>query len=623
MDDLYNNLKVYEAEIKGQSSSGSNSYNVAFVSSENTSCINETVNVAHDISAAGSKEQPSALSYADDGLLEALVKKNYLSIQDLFKKMEAQPEITQNISSLKIPMLKTRDYDFWSMRMEQYLTHAIWEVIINGDSPVPEPQVVGTVVPPKTEAHKLERKNKLKAKIQKPDCVMIIALKFIYKVKLDEYGDVLKNKPRLVVNGYRQEEGIDFVESFAPIARIEAIRIFIANAASKNMIIYQIDVKTAFLNGELKEAPQAWYNTLSRFLLDNKFSNGLVDPTLFIEKQDTVMALKAYAYADHAGGQDTRRSMSSNAQFLADKLVSWSSKKQKSPAISTTEACLPIRKSNLLMDLQRKQKNPIFLISLDILHNTNFFGAFTASANVPSIYIQQFWNTLTMDTKSSIYSLQLDELWFTLDVDLLSIALGITPKDHAHPFMAPPAGDLVIDFVNNLGYRRHNIHKKPQSLHYITKDDYSLGNLKFVPKGGSDKVFGIPIPKDLLTNAIRNVEYYQKYFEMATHKPSQPIVVTYEESVKKKKIIPPADKSKKPAPAKQTKHVKEKSTKPTPSKKASKVDDDEYNLQRGIQMSLESFQPHVGRVAIREPASGVTQILPVLEGKGKGIATDE
>nr|GEY98526.1 retrovirus-related Pol polyprotein from transposon TNT 1-94 [Tanacetum cinerariifolium] len=63
----------------------------------------------------------------------------------------------------------------------------------------------------------------------------------------------LYNKARLVAKGYRQEEGIDFEESFAPVARIEAIRIFIANAASRNMPIYQMDVKTAFLNGELKE----------------------------------------------------------------------------------------------------------------------------------------------------------------------------------------------------------------------------------------------------------------------------------------------------------------------------------------------------------------------------------
>nr|GEZ61521.1 retrovirus-related Pol polyprotein from transposon TNT 1-94 [Tanacetum cinerariifolium] len=75
----------------------------------------------------------------------------------------------------------------------------------------------------------------------------------IYKVKLDEYGDILKNKARLVAKGYRQEEGINFDKSFAPVVRIKAIRIFIANAASKNMTIYQMDVKTTFLNGQLKE----------------------------------------------------------------------------------------------------------------------------------------------------------------------------------------------------------------------------------------------------------------------------------------------------------------------------------------------------------------------------------
>nr|GEY82411.1 retrovirus-related Pol polyprotein from transposon TNT 1-94 [Tanacetum cinerariifolium] len=86
-----------------------------------------------------------------------------------------------------------------------------------------------------------------------PKCAMIIALKWIYQVKLDEYDDVLKNKARLVVKGYCQEEGIDFEESFPPVAKLKAIRIFIANAASKNMMVYQMDVKTVFLNGELKE----------------------------------------------------------------------------------------------------------------------------------------------------------------------------------------------------------------------------------------------------------------------------------------------------------------------------------------------------------------------------------
>nr|GEU49293.1 hypothetical protein [Tanacetum cinerariifolium] len=142
------------------------------------------------------------------------------------------------------------------------------------------------------------------------------------------------------------------------------------------------------------------------------------------------------------------------------------------------------------------------------------------------------------------------------------------------------------------------------------------------------------------------------YLKMAARKPRQPNAITNDESVKKK-TVSPADKTKKPAPAKQMKLVKEKSTKPTPSKKSSKgkvmkvrkgkrsdhlvdeadkeplpdpeplLDDDEYNLQRGIQMSLESFQPPIDEVAFCKPASGVTRSLPIVEGKGKGIATNE
>ncbi|GKC20070.1 retrovirus-related pol polyprotein from transposon TNT 1-94 [Tanacetum coccineum] len=85
------------------------------------------------------------------------------------------------------------------------------------------------------------------------DKVMVITLKWIYKVKLDEIGGILKNKARLVSRGYRQEEGIDFEESFALVARLDAIRIFLAFAAYMNMIIYQMDVKTAFLNSILRE----------------------------------------------------------------------------------------------------------------------------------------------------------------------------------------------------------------------------------------------------------------------------------------------------------------------------------------------------------------------------------
>ncbi|GJT18783.1 retrovirus-related pol polyprotein from transposon TNT 1-94 [Tanacetum coccineum] len=148
------------------------------------------------------------------------------------------------------------------------------------------------------------------------DKVMAITLKWIYKVKLDEIGGILKNKNRLVARGYRQEEGIDFDESFALVARLDAIRIFLAYAAHMNMIVFQIDVKMAFLNDilceevyvsqpdgfvdqdnpnhvynlkkalyGLKQVPRVWYDLLSKFLLSQEFSKGTVDPTLFIRRQ--------------------------------------------------------------------------------------------------------------------------------------------------------------------------------------------------------------------------------------------------------------------------------------------------------------------------------------------------
>ncbi|GKD19090.1 retrovirus-related pol polyprotein from transposon TNT 1-94 [Tanacetum coccineum] len=86
-----------------------------------------------------------------------------------------------------------------------------------------------------------------------PDKVMVITLKWIYKVKLDELGGILKNKARLVAHGYRQEEGIDFKESFAHMARLEDFCIFLVFTTHMNMIVYQMDVKMAFLNGILRE----------------------------------------------------------------------------------------------------------------------------------------------------------------------------------------------------------------------------------------------------------------------------------------------------------------------------------------------------------------------------------
>ncbi|GJV47739.1 retrovirus-related pol polyprotein from transposon TNT 1-94 [Tanacetum coccineum] len=273
------------------------------------------------------------------------------------------------------------------------------------------------------------------------DKVMVITLKWIYKVKLDKLGGIQKNKARLVACGYRQEEGIDFEESFALVARLEAIRIFLAFAAHMNMVVYQMDVKTAFLNvprllpstvdptlSSVRSAKNYYWTTDFQnprgiFINQSKYAHlkslkkygfdsydpmdtpmvekskleedkegkavdpsryhGMIDTLLYLtasrpdlqiaicmcaryqarpnEKhlhavkrifrylkgtvyqglwypRDSSIALAAFADADHAGCQDTRRSTSGSMQFLGERLVSWSSKRKKNAAISSTEA---------------------------------------------------------------------------------------------------------------------------------------------------------------------------------------------------------------------------------------------------------------------------------------------
>nr|GEV15157.1 retrovirus-related Pol polyprotein from transposon TNT 1-94 [Tanacetum cinerariifolium] len=582
----------------------------------------------------------------------------------------------------------------------------------------------------------------------KLDNAMIIALKWIYKVKLNEYGDVLKNKARLVAKRYRQKESINFEESFAPVTRIEAIRIFISNAFSKNIIIYQMDVKTAFLNGNLqeevyvsqpegfedpdhpthiyrlkkalyglKQAPKAWYDILSKFLMANKFSKGAVDPTLFTQKsgkhilfvqiymddiifastdptacnifykeisskfqmsmmgqmsfflglqvsqspkgifinqaksaleilkkyemdisdpidtpmvdrlklyedmlgipvdqtrfrgmvgslmyltasrpdlvftvcmcvryqakpikknleaikrifwylkgtinmglwypKDNSMALTAYADANHAGCQDSRRNK------MAEENIKAQAPTRTDDQILPHSAWLQIGMSNLLLDIQKMQKNPIFYVPIDILCNTNFFRAFTTSV-------------------------QLNEQWFTLSADLLQKALKITPVDPDHSFKAPPAGDVVMDFVNQLGchepiqfvskMRANYLHQPWRAILSLINQcltgktsgknlfkEYRLYSLtRTVPRRQllfsfltTDEVFGMDIPAHLITDAIRRSPYYQQYMNLVAkqHKAKEGV---------KKKTVSEVVRSEKPAPVKQTKSASSKQPK--------------------------------------------------------------
>ncbi|GJU41322.1 retrovirus-related pol polyprotein from transposon TNT 1-94 [Tanacetum coccineum] len=342
-------------------------------------------------------------------------------------------------------------------------------------------------------------------------------------VKLDKYGDVLKNKARLVAKGYRQEKGLDFEESFAPVARLEAIRIFLANAASKNMTVYQMDVKTAFLNGELKEevyvsqpegfvdpdrphhvyrlkkalyglkqAPRAWYDTLSKFLLAQGFSKGVVDPTF--DPVDTPMVERTKLDEDLSGipvDQTQYRSMIGSLMYLTANrpdlvfALCMCARYQSKPTKKHLEAVKRVVKTleevhlavlsslviNTMADVnvnapaeQAPAMAPPTRTDDQILPRIRWVPvgksncyldvdrAFVASSTIPSIYIQQFWDTIRYDRIARGYKCQLDEQWFDLTKDTLRDALQITPVDNNNAFSSPPTPDALIKFVNDLGY---------------------------------------------------------------------------------------------------------------------------------------------------------------------------
>nr|GEY42414.1 hypothetical protein [Tanacetum cinerariifolium] len=145
----------------------------------------------------------------------------------------------------------------------------------------PKSQIIGPMDTP------IQTRNKSKETlVDCPKGVRPIGTKWVIKNKKDERGVVIRNKARLVAQGHTQEEGIDYDEVFAPVARIEAIRLFLAYASFMDFVVYQMDVKSAFLYGTInEEAPRAWYGTLLKYLLKNGFQRGTIDQTLFIRKQ--------------------------------------------------------------------------------------------------------------------------------------------------------------------------------------------------------------------------------------------------------------------------------------------------------------------------------------------------
>ncbi|GJS83640.1 putative ribonuclease H-like domain-containing protein [Tanacetum coccineum] len=231
-----------------------------------------------------------------------------------------------------------------------------------------------------------------------PNGKRAIGTKWVYRNKKDERGIVIKNKARLVAQGYTQEEGIDYDEVFAPVARIEAIRLFLAYASFKDFVVYQMDVKSAFLYGKIEEevyvcqppgfedpdfpdrvykvekalyglhqAPRAWYETLSTYLLDNGFQRGKIDKTLFI-RRDKGDILLVQVYVDDIIFGSTKKSLCTDFEKIMHKKFQMSS----------------MGELTFFLGLQVKQKEDGIFISQDkyvteILKKFGFSDVKTAS----------------------------------------------------------------------------------------------------------------------------------------------------------------------------------------------------------------------------------------------------
>ncbi|GJS83063.1 putative ribonuclease H-like domain-containing protein [Tanacetum coccineum] len=228
-----------------------------------------------------------------------------------------------------------------------------------------------------------------------------IGTKWVYRNKKDERGVVVRNKARLVAQGHRQEEGIDYDEVFAPVARIEAIRIFLAFASYMGFIVYQMDVKSAFLYGKIDEevyvsqppgfidpkypkkvykvvkalyglhqAPRAWYATLSTFLLKNGYRRGTIDKTLFIKKDKHDIIL-VQVYVDDIIFGSTKKSWCDEFEALMKSRFQMSS----------------MGELTFFLGLQVKQKEDGIFISQDkyvaeILKKFDFVNVKTASTPI-------------------------------------------------------------------------------------------------------------------------------------------------------------------------------------------------------------------------------------------------
>ncbi|GJR89720.1 retrovirus-related pol polyprotein from transposon TNT 1-94 [Tanacetum coccineum] len=276
------------------------------------------------------------------------------------------------------------------------------------------------------------------------------------KNKTDAENTVIRNKSRLVAKVYGQEEGIDFEESFAPIARLEVIRIFVAYAAHKNFPIYQMDVKTTFLNGPLKE--EVFVRQPDGFV-DPDFPNHVyrLKKALYGLKQ-APRAWIAKAHLEH--------SILGDSYHIDDdgNLLDYGFQYNMIPMYCDLQSaivisCNPVQhsrikriniRSSLLSQVHVEKVKIVGHILLD--HPLSY--ALTAITNVPVVYLQQFWRMVSKvpDTEDTI-KFMLDTKEFTYTMDIIRVTLHLLMETLENPFVVPVNIETIKAFMNRVGYQ--------------------------------------------------------------------------------------------------------------------------------------------------------------------------
>nr|GEX46797.1 hypothetical protein [Tanacetum cinerariifolium] len=352
--------------------------------------------------------------------------------------------------------------------------------------------------------------------VPRPDKVMVITLKWIHKVKLDELGRILKNKARLVDRGYRQEEGIDFEESFASVARLEAIRFFLQVYVSQ--------------------------------------PNGFVD----LDNPNHVYKLKKALYGLKQAPCTWTMDMTIDQQVALDKtLVPHASR-------------LRIGKSNFRLKLDITSKESTLQLVYDVLRLTPFYKAFLVTADVPEIYMQEFWATATIHHHSIRF--KMDNMKRIVILEYFREMMHICPRLPGQTFDELPFEEEILAFLRFLGhseeikkltdgmYHKKNVdfayllwedfvyqvkHKDATKsndmyyprftkviIHYFmtkdpliprrnkvnwhyVRDDQIFTTIKLVLRHQNTQQFDVMLPVELTNEDIRNSKAYKEYYAVA------------------------------------------------------------------------------------------------------------